>query len=211
MVEVKICGINDEAALQVAVEGGARYVGLVFYPLSPRVVNVESARKLAALAPPHVTVVGLFVDPRDDDFLAAKSVPFGMIQLHGKETASRVAEVRTLTGLPVMKAVGIASAADFEHVEAYEMAADMLLFDAKPSSAARLPGGNAESFDWSLMRHYRPRKPWMLGGGLNAGNLAEAVKKSRAQAVDVSSGVEDAPGRKNPVKIQDFLATAARL
>jgi phosphoribosylanthranilate isomerase len=210
--DVKICGITDDQALKAAVEHGASYVGFVFYPPSPRALDVKPAAALAAKVPAHIMTVGLLVDPTDNDVLeVARNVPLGMIQLHGKETPARVAKIRHLANLPAMKAIGIASNEDFTQVKDYEAVADMLLFDAKPSKNAVLPGGNAESFDWSLLKGKKFARPWLLAGGINAKNLAEALTESGARGVDVSSGVEDKPGHKNPDKIRELLEEAKRL
>ncbi len=209
-VQVKICGINHPDAMMAAVEGGARYVGLVFYDRSPRYVPPETAAQLSRLAPTGVRVVGLFVEP-DDLFLEriVTAVPLDMIQLHGEEEPGRVAEIRAAYNIEVMKAVKVADAADLDRAAAYGPVADRLLFDAKPpKGVASLPGGNGLSFDWSLLRGRRWDRPWMLSGGLNADNLADAVRETGATAVDVSSGVEDRPGHKSPAKIRDFLALA---
>jgi phosphoribosylanthranilate isomerase len=207
--DVKICGITDEKALQAAIDSGASYAGFVFYPPSPRALDVKKAAALAAKVPAHVMTVGLLVDPTDDDVLnVTRGVSLGMLQLHGKETPARVAEIRNRAGLPVMKAIGIGSDKDFAPVKEYEAVADMLLFDAKPSKSAALPGGNAESFDWSLLKGREFSRPWLLAGGINADNLADAVRTSGARGVDVSSGVEDRPGHKNPDKIRALLAAA---
>ena len=211
-LKVKICGITDDTALQTAIEAGASYVGLVFYALSPRNVSVELARRLAASVPAHIIPVGLFVDPEPAQIQAIlNKVPLRMIQLHGKETPTAVQNIHRVTGLPVMKALGIRHAEDFGPLGAYESVADMLLFDAKPSSKTLLPGGNAESFDWTLLKGRSFRKPWMLAGGLHAGNLENAVKQSGALIVDVSSGVEDRPGHKDSGKIRAFMDIAKRL
>jgi len=211
-IDVKICGITDEAGLRAAVEGGARYVGFVFHPPSPRALSAETARKLATLVPASVTAVGLFVDPDERELHALlKNVPLGMIQLHGKESPTRVMSVRAITGLPVMKAIGIGTVDDLAQIAAYESVADRLLFDAKPATDAKSPGGNAESFNWALMKGHVFKKPWLLAGGLTAQNLAEAVAASGAPGVDVSSGVEDRPGHKDPAKIREFLDAAKRL
>lgn len=211
-LEVKICGIRDENALQAAVKGGASYVGFVFYPPSLRALDSISAHKLANKVPGHITTVGLMVDPSDEDVSKLiREVPLRMLQLHGKESPARVEEIRNLANLPVIKAIGIASADDFAQVKDYEAVADMLLFDAKPSKNATRPGGNAESFDWSLLKGRKFSKPWLLAGGINAGNIAEAVKQSGAHGIDVSSGVEDSPGQKNPDKIRELLEAAKRL
>ena len=209
--EVKICGINTPAALAAAVAGGADYVGFVFYPRSPRAVTPEVAHALAAQAPARVTKVGLAVD-LDDGALAAilEAVPLDLWQLHGAESPARVAEIKARFGLPVMKVVKIAGAEDVTAAEAYFRAADRLLFDTKPPKemTEALPGGNALAFDWQLLAGKTWPLPWMLSGGLDPANVAEAARISGARAVDVSSGVEDRPGLKNPDKIHAFLAAA---
>ncbi len=191
--------------------GGADYVGFVFYPRSPRYVTPEVAQALAAQAPARVTKVGLAVD-LDDAELATilEAVPLDLWQLHGGESPARVAEIRARFGLPVMKVVKIAGPEDVAAAEAYLRVADRLLFDAKPPQemTEALPGGNARAFDWQLLAGKSWPLPWMLSGGLDPGNVAEAARISGARAVDVSSGVEDRPGLKNPDKIRAFLAAA---
>ncbi|MGF1608659.1 MAG: phosphoribosylanthranilate isomerase [Kiloniellales bacterium] len=213
-IEAKICGVNTPESLAAAAGGGAAFIGLNFYPPSPRSVTPEQAAALARMTPPQVQRVGLFVDP-DDETLARvlAQVPLDLIQLHGSEDARRIATIKARFALPVMKAIKIATAADLEAVEAIEPVADRLLFDAKTSKSMKnaLPGGNAVAFDWRLLAGRRWRRPWMLSGGLEAGNLAEAVTITGARAVDVSSGVEDAPGQKSPSKIKDFLDKARAL
>lgn len=202
-MKVKICGITDEKALDAAAEGGADFIGLVFYPPSPRALTAEDAARLAARISKNMKAVGLFVDPDDAALEEIMSrVPLGMIQLHGDETPDRVAAIRDKTGLPVIKALRVAVPADAAVAAGYEDAADWLLFDAKSRSA---PGGTGRSFDWALLRDFRSRKPWMLAGGLSAGNIAGALKTLKPDAVDVSSGVEDEPGVKNPLKIKEFI------
>ncbi len=213
-VEVKICGVNSPAALAAAVEGGADYLGFNFYPPSPRYVTPEAAREIGSRAPESVTKVGVVVD-LDDAALAAilARAPLDMLQLHGRESPERVAEIRARFGLPVMKTVRIAGADDVAAAEAYCSAADRLLFDAKPPKdmTGALPGGNALALDWRLLAGKAWPIPWLLAGGLDAENLAEAVRTSGARALDVSSGVEDAPGRKSPDKIRAFLTAAKGL
>ncbi len=212
-LEVKICGIRDGAALQAAVDGGARSVGLVFYARSPRAIGPASAAELVRLLPTGVRAIGLFVEP-DDDLLedVVSRVPLDMLQLHGGETAGRVAEIREGFGLPVMKAIRVATAADLDAAGDYAGAADRLLFDAKPpDKVAALPGGNGLPFDWTILTGRDWPVPWMLSGGLTRDNLTDAVRVSGARAVDVSSGVEDRPGAKNPDRIRDFLEVAAGL
>jgi phosphoribosylanthranilate isomerase len=205
-VAAKICGINSVAAAEAAAK--ADYAGFVFFPRSPRNVTAAQARFLASRLPRHVTRVALMVDA-DDAALDALLEGFrpDLLQLHGKETPERVAAVRTRTGLPVMKAIGVGEAADLEAAKPYETVADRLLFDAKPPKRdGALPGGNAVSFDWTLLAGRRWARPWMLSGGLAPGNVAAAIRISGAAAVDVSSGVEDRPGHKSPRLIRRFLA-----
>ncbi len=212
-LSVKICGISTPEAMEAAIEGGARFVGLVFYPRSPRAVSPNLAAQLARLAPTGVRVVGLFVDP-DDDRLdeVIGQVPLDLIQLHGHETAGRLEAIRRSFNIPVMKSIPVATADDLDAVNGLEGSVDRLLFDAKPpANVTALPGGNGIPFDWSLLAGRRWLKPWMLSGGLNVGNLAEAVAETGAEAVDVSSGVEDRPGHKTPELIRSFLKTAAVL
>ena len=212
-LDVKICGINRPEAMSAAIAGGARFVGLVFYPPSPRSVVPELAAELARMVPTGVRVVGLFVDPSDEEIeRVVTKVPLDMIQLHGSETPKRVAEIRERFSMPVMKAVKIGEAADVEAAGAYEPVADWLLFDAKPPArVASLPGGNGLAFDWTILTGRSWSKPWLLSGGLNAANIAEAIATTGARGADISSGVEDRPGHKTPELIRDFLSEAKRL
>ncbi|MCP4330409.1 MAG: phosphoribosylanthranilate isomerase [Alphaproteobacteria bacterium] len=213
-VAAKICGINDAAAMNAAVSGGARAVGLVFYAPSPRYVTPAQAAALAGTVPETVDKVGLLVDEEDDVIAAIlDAIGLDLLQLHGSESPDRVAAIKSRFGLPVMKAVKVAGAADLERVAAYEAVADRILFDAKPPTEMTdaLPGGNALSFDWHLLDGRAWALPWMLSGGLDAANVAAAVRISGATYVDVSSGVEDRPGVKNPEKIREFLAIVASL
>lgn len=212
-VQVKICGLNEPEGLRAAVTGGARYVGFVFYPASPRSVAPLLAAELARMVPTGVRTVALFVDP-DDEFLEAVlgSVPIDTVQLHGRETPRRVAEVKQRYGLPVMKAIKVGGPEDLELALEHAQVADRLLFDAKPPpKVAALPGGNGIAFDWTLLAGRSWPRPWMLSGGLNPGNVAEAVRVTGATALDVSSGVEDRPGHKDPALVREFLAKAALL
>jgi len=211
-VDVKICGLNDPAAVAAAIGGGARLVGFVFFAASPRAVTPAKAGELGKAVPPSVTKVGLVVDA-DDRFLAdiVKHSKIDLLQLHGHESPQRVVEIKARFGLPVMKVLAVGSEADVEAARAYEDVADRLMFDAKPPQGATRPGGNARVFDWELLGGHTWRKPWILAGGLNADNVAEAVRVSGATAVDVSSGVEDVPGRKDPKKILEFLRVASTL
>ena len=212
-VAAKICGLNDEAGVAAAIAGGARFVGLVFYPPSPRNVSPAQAKRLMERVPAGVTKVGLFVDADDAAIAAALAAPLDLLQFHGAETPERVAEAKRRFGLPVMKAVPIAAAADVAIADRYLGVADWLLFDAKPprDMTGALPGGNGLAFDWQLLGARRWPVPWMLSGGLNTDNLAEAVTTTHAVAVDVSSGVEARPGVKDPAKIAAFLKMAASL
>ncbi len=211
-VSVKICGLSDEAAVAAAVEGGAAMCGFVFFPASPRYVTPVRAGELTRDIPENVIRVGLVVDA-DDDALAeiVATAGIGMLQLHGTEAPGRVKDIRERFGLAVMKVLPVAVADDLVQAKDYEGIADRLMFDASPPEGAARPGGNARAFDWGLLAGKTFALPWMLAGGLSAENLSEAVKTSGAEAVDVSSGVEDAPGRKNPDKIRAFLAAAAGL
>ena len=208
-VTVKICGLTSAEAVSAAVDGGAGLTGFVFYPPSPRFLAPAAAAALARLVPEGILKVGLVVDA-DDVFIDAilAAVPLDLLQLHGKESPERVAAVKARFGLPVMKAVAISGHADLETARAYEAIADRLLFDAVPPKDATRPGGNALAFDWALLKGAAWQCPWMLAGGLDAWNVAEAVRISGATAVDVSSGVEDAPGVKNVEKIKAFLVAA---
>jgi phosphoribosylanthranilate isomerase len=207
-VKAKICGINSHDAMAAAIDGGASYVGLVFYPPSPRAVTAQQAAFLCKYVPDSVIKVGLFVDI-DDDTLAAiiASVPLDLLQLHGSETPARVAEIKQHTGLPVIKAIKIASPDDVATAEAYFDTANRLLFDAKApvDMKGALPGGNALIFDWQLIADRPWPLPWMLSGGLDAENVAAAIRVTGARAVDVSSGVESAPGVKDIARIAVFL------
>ncbi len=211
-IEVKICGLTDAAAVKAAVDGGAAMCGFVFFPASPRNLTPKEAAELTKGVPEGVIRVGLTVDA-DDALLAeiASVAKVDMLQLHGSETPERTNEVRERFGLPVMKVLPVRGSGDLAAARAYEGVADWLMFDAKPPEDATRPGGNARPFDWRLLRDRTFALPWLLAGGLTAENLAQAVKASGAVAVDVSSGVEDAPGVKNADKIRAFLAAAAAL
>ena len=205
-VEVKICGINDEDSMDAAIEAGADYVGLVFFPPSPRAVTPERAAELVEFAPGEVTKVGLFVDP-DDATLdrVLTQVRLDLLQLHGHESPERIEAIRLEYGLPVMKVISVAGSEDLAAAEPYLAVTDRLLFDAKPPKGAALPGGNEVRFDWTILTGRKWGVPWMLAGGLTPTNVAEAVRISGAQAVDVSSGVENAPGVKDADKIRAFI------
>lgn len=209
MAQVKICGLTRPEHVSAAVEAGAAFVGFVFFPKSPRHLDIATAAALAAEVPPGIARVGLLVEP-DDTLLDAvlAQVPLDLLQLHGAETPARVTEIRARTGLPVMKAVGVADATDLDALWDYGLVADMLLVDAKPPKDAALPGGNGLSFDWRLLVGRKWLVPWMLAGGLTPDNVAEAVRLTGARIVDVSSGVESAPGQKDAGLIGAFVAAA---
>jgi phosphoribosylanthranilate isomerase len=212
-IAAKICGLSTAAAVHAAVEGGAEYLGFVFYPPSPRAISPAMAERLCALAPPGIACVGLFVDADDATIGAVLSAaPIDILQFHGGESPSRVAEVKARFGRRVMKAVPVGRAADLQMADRYQEVADLLLFDAKPPRRAEaLPGGNGVPFEWELLGGHDWDLPWLLSGGLTAELLPRAVRSSGARAVDVSSGVECRPGLKDPGKIRAFLAVAREL
>ena len=208
-VSVKICGLATVDDVRACSDAGANYMGLVFFEKSPRNITISAARELALAAPLGLAKVALVVNPSDAELDAITgTVPLDMLQLHGRETPERVAEVKARYGLPVMKAVGIADGDDLPKLESYFGVADQILVDAKPPNGGELPGGNGLSFDWRLIAGRRWPCPWMLAGGLTAENVAEAVKMTGAKQVDVSSGVEDAPGLKNAELIQKFVQSS---
>lgn len=205
-VQAKICGLSDPASIDAALHGGASHIGFVFFPKSPRNVSFDQVVALAAKVPDHVARVGVFVDPEND--MVERAVVAGrlnVLQLHGDETPVRAARLKTQTGLEVWKAIPVRTRADIDGAATFAGAADLLLFDAKPPKGADLPGGLGLRFDWRLLTDYRAPMRWGLSGGLDPANVAEAVGIARARLVDVSSGVEDAPGVKSAKKIEAFL------
>ena len=210
-IRVKICGLRTLADVAAVAASGAAYAGFVFFPKSPRNLSLRAARELALAAPVGLAKVALVVDA-DDIMLDAllEAVPLDMLQLHGHETPARVADVRARYGLPVMKAVGVADEGDLAALMEYALAADQILVDAKPPKDGDLPGGNGLAFDWRLVAGRRWLGPWMLAGGLNATNVAEAIRLTGARQVDVSSGVESAPGVKDAARIAQFVAAATK-
>jgi phosphoribosylanthranilate isomerase len=209
---VKICGLSSAATLDAALDSGADMVGFVFFEPSPRNLSVEQARALASQVRGRAQKVALTVDADDAKLETIfEALAPGILQLHGKETPARVEAIRKRFGIPVMKAIGIASPADLEKAEAYAGVADTLLFDAKPAPEAVLPGGNGQAFDWSILQGFAADRPWMLSGGLDAANVGEALKATGARGVDVSSGVESAPGTKDPARIAAFIAAVRAL
>ncbi len=208
MAEAKICGITDAATLDAALNGGARFVGLVFFPKSPRHLSLDAAAALAARARGRAEIVAVTVDA-DDALLEgiAGRVRPDWVQAHGSESPARLGALRRHSTRGVIKALSIARAEDLEQTAAYEAAADMLLFDAKPPPGG-LPGGNAAAFDWQILAGRQFSRPWLLAGGLTPQNVGQAIAASGAVLVDVSSGVETAPGLKDPNAIARFLAAA---
>ena len=208
-VKVKVCGVKTAQDVAAAAASGAAYIGFNFFDKSPRSIDLDTAAELALAVPLGICKVALLVDPDDEalDALLAQ-LPVDMIQLHGSETPERVAEIRSRSGLPVMKAVGIADEEDLSAIEDYAKVADQILVDAKPPRDATLPGGNGLSFDWRLLDGRRWPVPWMLAGGLTPSNVAEAIARTGARQVDVASGVESAPGQKDARRIADFIAAA---
>jgi phosphoribosylanthranilate isomerase len=206
---VKICGLSTPETLDVALDAGADMVGFVFFPPSPRNVSFDRAKVLAARVRGRAQKVALSVDADDQTFDAiVGSLRPDMLQLHGKETPGRVAELKKRFGLPVMKAIAVAARADLAAVADYAGVADRLLFDARAPREATRPGGLGKPFDWALLQNLDLGVPFMLSGGLDAGNVGEALRVTRAPGVDVSSGVERAAGEKDPDRIRAFVRAA---
>lgn len=200
---IKICGLSTPVTLACAIESGARYIGFVFYPPSPRHVEIDTAKELGLQIPTGVRAVGLFVNPTDEQLEnTLGKVGLDMIQLHGDETPARVTEIKDKTKMPVMKAIRVATESDLDNIEDFEAAADWLLFDAKSPDKY---GGTGHSFDWNILKGKTFSRPWMLGGGLNADNVGEALSILSPDAVDVSSGVESTKGVKDIEKIKAFI------
>lgn len=208
----KICGLTDTTAVEAAVAHGADMVGFVFYPPSPRNITAEQAEDLLRDVPSGIDRVGLFVDPETDflDKILAKA-RLDLLQLHGDETPERCRAISVYFGLPIIKAIKVSTKADLKAAKDYEDAVDWLMFDARPPADGALPGGNGKAFDWTILKGADFKRPWLLAGGLTPDNLPQAVQQSGASAVDVSSGVEIAPGKKDPAKIRAFLDAARRL
>ena len=205
-IRVKICGLTSLADVACVAQAGAAYAGFVFFAKCPRHLSIPQARELTLAAPLGLAKVALTVNA-DDATLDAivEAMPLDMLQLHGQESPDRVAELRARYGLPVMKAIGVADEGDLAALFDYATVADQLLIDAKPPKTADLPGGNGLSFDWRLVAQRRWLRPWMLAGGLTPDNVREAIRLTNVQQVDVSSGVESAPGVKDPARIKAFV------
>jgi phosphoribosylanthranilate isomerase len=211
VTKVKICGLKTEAALEAALAGGADYVGLVFFPASPRNVTPEAAKALADRARGRARIVALMVDPDDAliDTVTASAAP-DLIQLHGEETPTRVSEIRRRWARPVMKAIKVETASDARAARDYREAADLILFDARAPAESTRPGGNGAPFDWRALAGVGDTAGFVLSGGLTPENVAEAIRVTGAAIVDVSSGVESRPGEKDPDLIRRFLEAAKR-
>jgi len=206
---VKICGLSTSASVAAAVEAGARFIGFVFYPPSPRSVTATEAARLAVEVPPGIGKVGLFVDPTDAEIDAVTAVvPLDFLQIHKVDDRERLRAIRARAGLPLIVAQPVATQSDVEAGLALAGIADMLLFDARPAQDATLPGGNGIAFDWRLLANRRIPVPWMLAGGLNPDNVAQAIMLTGARMVDVSSGVESAPGVKDDDAMRGFVQAA---
>ncbi len=207
-MRAKICGLTTPEAIEAAAKAGAAYIGFVFFPKSPRNISLAEAEVLALSVPPGIVKVALTVNADDaliDDIAA---LPIDMFQLHGSESPTRVAEVKARTGLPVMKAIGVADASDLERIADYEGVADQILVDAKPPKGGEVPGGNGLAFDWRLIEGRDWAGPWMLAGGLDPSNVSAAVRLTGAAQIDVSSGVESTPGIKDIERIRAFMKAA---
>ena len=206
---VKICGINSADTADAAVRAGADFAGLVFHAKSPRNLASEQAASLAVRMRGRVRLVAMLVDPADEAITTAiAAVTPDFIQLHGAETPARAGAIRSRFGIPVIKVISVAEASDFADVARFEDAADMLMFDTKPPPGATREGGLGAAFDWQLLKGRQFVRPWLLAGGLNAENVARAIQLTDAPGVDVSSGVETAPGKKSAELIAQFTATA---
>ena len=203
-MDIKICGLKSDEALAAALAGGASHVGFIFFPKSPRNIEPEEAGRLRQAVRGKALAVAVTVDADDAllDRIVAAMAP-DMLQLHGHESPARVAEVKARYGLPVIKAFSISNAADLRATEAYVGIADRFLFDAKPPKGAELPGGNGITFDWALLDGHGG--DYLLSGGLNAGNAGEAIRRADSPGLDISSGVETAPGIKDPALIEAFF------
>jgi phosphoribosylanthranilate isomerase len=209
-MDIKICGLRTEDALAAALAGGASHVGFIFFAKSPRNIEPAEAGRLRRFATGRAKAVAVTVDAEDATLdRIVKAMAPDVLQLHGSESPARIVELKARYGLPVMKALSIREKADLDHVADYAGVADRLLFDAKPPKGAELPGGNGMAFDWRLLTGVDPATPYMLSGGLNAANIAEAIAIARPLGIDISSGVESAPGVKDVRLIEAFFRAVA--
>jgi phosphoribosylanthranilate isomerase len=208
-IKCKFCGLTSLKDIKAAADAGASYVGFVFFSKSPRNLEIETAELLMKATPPNITKVGLIVDA-DNNFIdnLVSAVDLDMLQLHGSETRQRVLEIKERYRLPIMKAVGIGDLQDIKKAESYGEVVDQLLLDAKPNPGSDLPGGNGMLFDWELLTNKTWQVPWMLAGGLTPDNVASAIKLSGANQVDVSSGIETAPGKNSSYLMAEFVKHA---
>jgi phosphoribosylanthranilate isomerase len=208
-VKVKICGVRTPSIVEAAAEAGADYVGLVFFPRSLRYIAPDSASRLAEAARGRIKTVAVMVDPEDAliDQVMAKVAP-DILQLHGGETPQRAASIKARTGLPILKAIAVGEASDTAEAASFAGIADMILFDAKARPSATIPGGNGIAFDWQALCGISQEAPFALSGGLHPGNVGEALAQTGASLVDVSSGVESAPGEKDADLVRKFVAAA---
>ncbi|HEY8950436.1 MAG TPA: phosphoribosylanthranilate isomerase [Rhizomicrobium sp.] len=208
-IQVKICGINSVESADAAARAGADFAGLIFQKASHRYVGLERSAVIARHLRGRIRITALMVDPSDDEVAdVARDVAPDFLQLHGREAPSRVAELVSRFRIPAIKAFGIADASDLAHVPAYNDVAEMFLFDAKPPANAITPGGHGVAFDWQVLRNARFARPWLLAGGLKPENVARAIRVSGAPGVDVSSGVESAPGVKDIARVTAFVEAA---
>ena len=205
MIEIKLCGLKEPSHIEAAFNLGIKYLGFVFFEKSPRFLRNDSAKSLISLTPPGIIKVGLVVNPSDECLNSISGLNLDMIQLHGSESINRVKEIKSKFNFSLIKAIGIKEKKDLDLVERYSEVADHLLIDAKPSSNDSLPGGNGIKFDWTILEKRSWSFPWFLAGGLNANNITEALRMTKAKKVDLSSGVEDSNGRKSINKITSFV------
>jgi len=211
MAQSKICGLSTPEAVARALEGGAAYIGFIFFPKSPRNITADAAARLANPVRGRANVVAVTVDASDADLdTIVQTLKPDLIQLHGRETPNRAADIRARTGVGVVRAISVSDASDIDAAAAFDGAADHLMFDTKAPVNAELPGGNGASFDWTLLNGRRFSRPWFLAGGLDPWNVEDAVRASGAPLVDVSSGVERGPGLKDPDLISAFLNAVRR-
>jgi len=205
MVNIKLCGLREPFHIKSAWELGVKYIGIVFFENSPRYVTINDARNLLDNAPNGLVKVGLVVNPDDKLVRSISSLNLDMLQLHGSETIERVQEIRKVSELPIIKALGVRVKEDLKYAKKYAEVADQILIDAKPNSNKKSPGGNGLKFDWNLLRGNSWDFPWFLAGGLTEANLLQALKTTNAKQIDLSSGVEDKVGRKDINKIIKFV------
>ena len=204
-MKIKVCGLKSVEEVECASKAGADYVGFVFYNPSPRGISYELGKSLCQVTPKGVSRVALVINPDEAMLESLKAIDFDFLQLHGSETVERVKEVKEALQLPVIKSVGVEVRSDLHLVDIYSSVADQILIDAKAPVNSSLPGGNGICFNWDILEGYNWECPWMLAGGLNTRNVSKAILKTGASQVDISSGVEDFPGKKSFEKIEAFI------